>query len=204
MLSPVNVFPYIYKAKYDFNFESIQDRVDKHLQQAAVETELQGHDTLERDGGITSVVLSRTDPPHSWEEMNNFKEWLYKHVEEVWEEWRLAPCMKELTDSWMNIHPPGAYTAEHHHQNVQVAVSCYLSVPENSGRFMIQNPLNIYKLGEPLNYYYWDEEMDWIPVDVETNDVLFFPGWLKHRTEVNNSEENRYIMSLNIMGNLHA
>ena len=119
MLSPVNVFPYIYKAKYDFNFESIQDRVDKHLQQAAAETELQGHDTLERDGGITSVVLSRTDPPHSWEEMNNFKEWLYKHVEEVWEEWRLAPCMKELTDSWINIHPPGAYTAKHHHQNVQ-------------------------------------------------------------------------------------
>jgi len=29
--------------------------------------------------------------------------------------------------------------------------------------------------------------------------VLLFPGWLRHKTEINQSDENRYIMSINIM-----
>jgi len=201
MLSPVNVFPYIYKAQYDFNFESIQHVVDQHLDDAR---ERGNPVTLEKNGGVTSVVLCKENPPHGWPLFDDFKEWLFPTVDELWETWRMQPCCKTLSESWINVHPPGAYTAEHHHQNVQVAVSCYLSVPENSGRFVIQNPLNIYKLGEPLNYHYYDQEMDWMPIDVQTNDVLFFPGWLNHKTEVNKSNDNRYIMSMNIMGNLNA
>ena len=44
-------------------------------------------------------------------------------------------------------------------------------------------------------------EMDWEYIDVQTNDVLFFPGWLTHKTEVNKTNQNRYVMSLNVMGN---
>ena len=40
--------------------------------------------------------------------------------------------------------------------------------------------------------------MDWIPIDTEEGDFLVFPGWLKHKTETNNSSEMRYIMSVNI------
>ena len=43
--------------------------------------------------------------------------------------------------------------------------------------------------------------MDYVPIQVETNDVLFFPGWLTHKTEKSKSIENRYVMSLNVMGN---
>ena len=67
---------------------------------------------------------------------------------------------------------------------------------------MIQTPLQIYKMGEPLNYNYYDEGMDWMEIPVKTNDVLFFPGWLKHKTAVNRSLEDRYVMSLNIMGRI--
>jgi ectoine hydroxylase-related dioxygenase (phytanoyl-CoA dioxygenase family) len=66
---------------------------------------------------------------------------------------------------------------------------------------MIKNPLQIYKLGEPLDYYYYDNQKEWMPIEVKTNDVLFFPGWLTHKTEKNLSDEHRYVMSLNIMGN---
>ena len=66
---------------------------------------------------------------------------------------------------------------------------------------MVKNPYSIYKLGEPLDYNYYDQGMDWEYIDVQTNDVLFFPGWLTHKTEVNKTNENRYVMSLNVMGN---
>ena len=54
---------------------------------------------------------------------------------------------------------------------------------------------------EPLDYNYYAEGMDWEYIDVQTNDVLFFPGWLTHKTEVNKTNKNRYVMSLNVMGN---
>ena len=40
--------------------------------------------------------------------------------------------------------------------------------------------------------------MEWEPIEVKTNDVIFFPGWLRHKTEKNNSDENRYVMSANM------
>jgi len=33
---------------------------------------------------------------------------------------------------------------------------------------------------------------------VETNDVLIFPGWLKHRVQPNNTNEERIVMTFNI------
>ena len=41
-------------------------------------------------------------------------------------------------------------------------------------------------------------EYDWVTIPVKTNDVIFFPGWLLHRTEPNQVDEKRYVMSINI------
>ena len=65
--------------------------------------------------------------------------------------WRMMPMRRQLDSSWLNVHPTGGYTEEHHHQNVQIAVSCYLDVPEGSGRFMVKNPLMEMKKERYLN-----------------------------------------------------
>lgn len=202
-MESVNPFPIIHKAQYDFKFgPELKGKCLEYLGFANDKIRKEKLDTLEKDGGITTVPVSNICPPHSWDEFEDFKLWLFKQVDEVWEHWKLNPAAQRyLSESWINLHPPGAYTAEHHHQNVTVAVAAYLEVPENSGRLLIKNPLQIYKMGEPLNYYYYDQKMDWMPIDVKTNDVLFFPGWLTHATERNLSLDDRYIMSLNIMGN---
>ena len=201
MLSPLNPHPYIYKGHYDFKFESIRNKVNDYINHADRYTKLEGIDTHEKNGGVTTVVLSKTDPPHNWDEFTEFKEtYLYKKIDELWALWRMMPMRRQLDSSWINVHPPGAYTEEHHHQNVQVAVSCYLKVPPKGGRFMIENPLQVYRKNEPLVYDYYDNEYQWSPIEVNTNDILFFPGWLTHKTEINESKNDRYIMSLNVVG----
>ena len=40
--------------------------------------------------------------------------------------------------------------------------------------------------------------MEWSPIEVTTGDVIFFPGWLNHKTEKNMSKENRFVMSWNL------
>ena len=196
-----NPFPYILKSKFDFKFDTFRDKVDGHIIAAKEQIDVHKYDTFEKGGGVTSVVINKIIPPHVWDEFETFRPWLYERVNRVWDTWKLSPMEKHLSDSWINMHPPGAWTAEHHHQNVTVAVAAYLHVPEGSGRFMVKNPFAQYKLGEPLDYNYYSQGMDWESIDVKTGDVLFFPGWLTHKTEVNESEEDRYVMSLNIMGN---
>ena len=198
-----NPFPIIHRCKYDFNFEksSLKARTMGHMEAAKSVIEENKYDTMEKGGGTTSVVISREVPPHVWEEFEDFMPWFYERVNRIWDLWHLTPMNKMLSESWINVHPKGAWTAAHHHQNVTVACAAYLHVPEGSGRFMVKNPYSIYKLGEPLDYNYYDMEMDWEYIDVQTNDVLFFPGWLTHKTEVNETDNNRYVMSLNVMGN---
>ena len=198
-----NPFPIIHRCKYDFNFEksSLKARTMGHMEAAKSVIDEKKYDTMEKGGGTTSVVISREVPPHIWEEFEDFMPWFYERVNRIWDLWHLTPMNKMLSESWINVHPKGAWTAEHHHQNVTVACAAYLHVPEGSGRFMVKNPYSIYKLGEPLDYNYYDMEMDWEYIDVQTNDVLFFPGWLTHKTEVNKTDKNRYVMSLNVMGN---
>ena len=198
-----NPFPIIHRCKYDFNFEksSLKARTMGHMGAAKSVIEENKYDTMEKGGGTTSVVISREVPPHVWEEFEDFMPWFYERVNRIWDLWHLTPMNKMLSESWINVHPKGAWTAEHHHQNVTVACAAYLHVPEGRGRFMVKNPYSIYKLGEPLDYNYYDMEMDWEYIDVQTNDVLFFPGWLTHKTEVNKTDKNRYVMSLNVMGN---
>jgi uncharacterized protein (TIGR02466 family) len=198
-----NPFPIIHRCKYDFNFEksSLKARTMGHMEAAKTIIDEKKYDTHEKGGGTTSVVISKEVPPHVWEEFEDFLPWFYERVNRVWDIWHLSPMTKHLSDSWINVHPKGAYTDEHHHQNVTVACAAYLHVPEGSGRFMVKNPYYQYKLGEPLDYNYYDQGMDWEYIDVQTNDVLFFPGWLTHKTEVNETNQNRYVMSLNVMGN---
>ena len=201
MLSPLNPHPYIYKSSYDFNFQTVKNKVQDYIRHADEKIQKENINTHEKDGAVTTVVLCKEDPPHNWEEFKSFREdWLYGKIDELWSMWRMIPMRRQLDSSWLNVHPTGGYTEEHHHQNVQIAVSCYLDVPEGSGRFMVKNPLQVYKMNEPLVYDYYPNQYEWDYIDVKTNDVLFFPGWLTHKTEVNKVENDRYIMSLNVVG----
>ena len=94
----------------------------------------------------------------------------------------------------------GGYTGEHLHHGINLACACYLKVPDNSGGLQIKNPLAAYDTSEPKVDWYYRIELEWMTIPVETNDVIFFPGWLLHRTEVNHTTKGRYVMSINIHG----
>ena len=217
-LHDINPFPYVFKAKYDFKFEENRAKIEDLINKSKSIIDEHELRTPELGGGTTSVVMLGTgtkgedgkikpfEPPHAWKEWEHFTTvWLPEQLERVWSEWRLEPAKKYISESWINEHPPGAWTEEHDHHNVTVAMGCYLDVPRDGGRLMLKNPMQSYKYAEPIHHTYWDkspttgEDMSWAYIPVETNDVVFFPGWLRHKTEVNNNrKESRYIMSLNV------
>lgn len=161
--------------------------------------------TPEIDDAVTSVVMMGLGnengpfkPPTAWEEYEYFTtKWLPDRVNRIMERWKLANAPLHISESWINVHNKGGWTEEHDHQLSVIALGCYLNVPENSGRLLIKTPMQAYKYSEPLHPDYWNG-MEWEAIDVKTNDVIFFPGWLRHKTEKNTSDESRYVMSANI------
>ena len=191
----LNPFPIVFKDTYEFDFDKHKEKFDMIFSQIEPENNTQ----LERDGGTSSVSRTYTDPPHEWPEFEDFKQWLMDRTNMIADVWNFDErCGLEFTESWCNVHPRGAYTSKHHHQGVAIATSSYLSVPPDSGRFLIQNPYEHFKRSEPVREEYHMAQYDFIPIDVRTNDVLFFPGWLSHKTEKNFQDELRYVMSWNI------
>ncbi len=196
-MEELNPFPYIFKTQFDFEFEDIREKVEDYITRSKEYTDEQGLITPERDGGITTVVLD--DFPHLWEEMEPLQGFLSECVGEYWNKLKFHDGLsKRVVRSWINKHPEGGWTGEHNHHGICIAVACYLHVPPGSGRLMIKNPMMPYKMAEPLHPSFFPMGMEWTYIDVKTNDMLLFPGWLNHKTEVNQTKEDRYIMSLNI------
>ena len=209
LCEPLDAFPpYIYKAKFDFKFENIRDKVDTFLNDVAIIKEEHGLGDPENDGGISSVHYAHADKyeyenhrfglPYTWPEFKEYYNFLQYVMGSICSEWGYDPnWQRQIEESWINVHPPGAWTGEHHHQNAMFATTAYLSKPKNSGEFLVRNPLEIYKKGEPTHPDYWNMQRYWAPINVDTNDILIFPGWVTHKTQKNHSEENRYILSSN-------
>lgn len=202
--------PYIFKTKFDFKFDTFRDKVDQYLKDSKqLSTRLNAGDPEDGDA-ITGVHFNKHckgcyefddlkiwDVPHNWEEFKTFFEFVEDTTPFLMGEWfqNYGPNKMHVGQSWINVHRKGGWTTPHHHQNSVISIAAYLDVPPSSGNFLIENPLRPYKCSEPLgeNYDFWGS------IEVETNDVLFFPGWLTHKTQKNMSNNLRYVLSTNIL-----
>lgn len=181
--------PLVYKYNYDFQWDKIKDEVYDHLN-------LVEHASAVEKGNSTSSVGARYYGPHTWNSFQPFMQWLQQPLLETWERLNYSientNCSPE--QSWLNLHKRSGETLEHAHGYVELVVTCYLTLPENSGFIEYKDPLEMVKINTPT-----PENSIFYEVPAKTNDVLIFPGWLKHRTQPNNTDDDRVVMTINCM-----
>lgn len=114
---------------------------------------------------------SNEHSPHNMEEFKPFYTWLSKKIGDRF----------FIGNSWINVQNTGGYTIEHNHANVDMVSAAYLSIPKNSG------------------YFEYKENLEWKPLPTISGDVIIFPGKLEHRTQVNNSTEDRWVITTNLI-----
>lgn len=187
-MTPINIFGnYLIKDSYKFDWATLKNQVDPILERPECATHPEvpnGHSTL----------MTVESMPHDWPELQNYIKWLSIKIPEVQLAWNLRQCRVQLINSWFNSHPPGARSTEHEHGNVDIVASAYPRFPKNSGRIQFKDPLEYHWHGYPVS---GDRNVFWKTVQLEENDVVFFPGWIKHRTEINTSKEDRYVLTMN-------
>ena len=200
--------PYVYRTKFNFGFDNYKSKVDSYLQDAKKITTTNNLKDPEEGDATTGVLFTDNNwkrfskdsnrdwsPPHKWQEFEDFVDFVSYVSPFLLSQWYdLAGQKSSIMNSWINVHNNGGWTTPHQHANTQIAIVGYLNVPKNSGNLLIENPLKPYLSAGPLS----NEYKFWGPIEVETNDVLFFPGWLWHQTEKNLTDESRYVLSANV------
>tara|TARA_A100001035_G_scaffold226568_1_gene187629 strand:- start:1695 stop:2306 length:612 start_codon:yes stop_codon:yes gene_type:complete len=178
----------IYKTSYDFNYPQIKPSIQKFINKRPANTS-----ALEK-GEAWSSVGWQYNPPHLWEEFKDFGSHLLLLLKEIYQANRILDKENCLLQSWLNTHGKGGETLEHSHNLVDFVVTSYLNLPENGGFIEFRDPLEYHKANSYINA----EEELWKPVHCTTNDVIIFPGWLKHRVQPNQSDEERVVMTINV------
>ena len=107
-------------------------------------------------------------------------------------------CEPDLTGLWAMINGPGSYNKLHSHPHNYLSGAFYLQVPENSGKLTFHDPRPQSEvLAPPFKQdqsIHLAPRVGWLP---KVNDLLIFPSWLNHEVEINNSKEDRIMLSFN-------
>ena len=105
----------------------------------------------------------------------------------------------ELTGLWGMINPPGSRNNVHTHPYNYLSGVYYLKVPKNSGNIVFIEPRPQAEVFEPPRNpdlsVHLAHSVQWEPKEKE---LIFFPSWLQHEVQENNSNEDRVIMSFNL------
>jgi|TARA_R100000773_G_C4202741_1_gene104655 uncharacterized protein (TIGR02466 family) len=105
----------------------------------------------------------------------------------------------ELTGLWGMINPPGARNSVHTHPLNYLSGVLYLKVPKNSGNLVFIEPRPQAEVFDP------PKKSDLLPNlahtvqwEAKEKNLIFFPSWLQHEVQQNNSNQDRVIMSFNL------
>ncbi len=101
--------------------------------------------------------------------------------------------------NWVNINKKGHKNSRHSHftSNLFMSGVYYAKVPENSGRIRFYDPRgHIIRDAKDTVHFFGDHVYQYIVP--QEGMLLFFPTWLEHDVEENESDEDRVSVSFNI------
>lgn len=132
-------------------------------------------------------------------------DWLLKEVRELVTEagnyyQQQDPIYRKKTKSfigseikyWTNINNPGSRNSLHEHKLWHYVAVYYLQ-SNGTGDIVFANPMNLTEGCNPYSPFV--SNLAFNPSD---GDLLLWPAWLPHETEVNNSNKHRINIAMNI------
>lgn len=160
-----------------------------------------GHDWCEREGypGYTSYAslddLPKRAPAfsdlvtHLDAKTAAFAEALY---------WDLGSASLQCDSLWINILGEGGHHSGHIHPNSVISGTCYIAMPEGSGRIKFEDPrLPMLMAAPPLKTDAPDGGSRFHYVSPSVGEVLMWESWLRHEVMPSRSEEARISISFN-------
>ncbi|MEL6858465.1 MAG: TIGR02466 family protein [Pseudomonadota bacterium] len=160
-----------------------------------------GHDWCDREGypGYTSYA-SLNDLPQRAPAFAALVTELDKaaHAFAEAQYWALGSAQLVCDSLWINILGEGGHHSGHIHPNSVISGTCYVAVPEGSGRIKFEDPrLPMMMAAPPLKPGAPDSAQRFAYVAPQAGDVLMWESWLRHEVVPGHTEDPRISISFN-------
>ncbi len=145
--------------------------------------------------GVTSFDSGSLVDKPEWREVVAF---IYSFASTMIQSVNNAASKPVFMNMWTTIYPPGAFVPEHVHSNALLSGVFYAKTPEKCGNLVFRDPASVAKIMFMRNMTEFPalETMHALPV--RAGSMVIFPAWLPHSTEINESNEDRIIVSFNL------
>ena len=112
--------------------------------------------------------------------------------------WKYIPGKVNLTEMWAIINKKNNFNLEHTHPNNYLSAAYYVKAPENCGSFKITNPNLISRERITMSDKKTEFNQNVAHIKPNEGDLLIFPAYLPHSVGMNQSDEDRIVISFNV------
>jgi len=138
--------------------------------------------------------------PHTWSQLNDYMVFIKETTDKIWKDWELANDIERyVTSSHINCQLKGQSVREHAHPGVDIVAVGYVYASPGTGNIQFRDPMEYCWQNLPKDTHPRD---NWRSIEIETDDVLFFPGFLNHKTEINQTDDPRWTINSMIRSRL--
>ena len=149
-------------------------------------------DSLEKGTEMSSKVIQKIGPDFN----SKFQKYIFRSFQTLG--WKTENKKMVISAMWAIINKKNDFNVLHSHPNASLSAAYYVGAPENCGKFIIEH-LNMAK----RNFYpevLQDNQLNAQAAGLEVNegDLLIFPGYLLHKVGMNESDQDRVVISFNV------
>lgn len=183
---------WLFETSYPFNQTEIIAKCEDYARNSPNFNNFNDHLEV---GDAGSTATNHKNPPHTWPELRDFFGYADQCARKIFESWKLVYDNIGITRSWVNRHRRGGWTNWHTHHNSDLLLVAYFKATENSGNLILADPLEYHWAGVPIETPVNHGHS--FTVKSETNKVVFMAPYIRHCTESNNTDDDRWVLSVN-------
>lgn len=188
-----NIFGnFVFKTKYKFDYKNIKSICDILLNE---------HNKFPKEEIHINSHSSFYNPlqPHNQIQFKDFYDFIRPiYLDLIINKWHFPKNLNyEVGTSWVNTYSNDGYIQEHTHLGMRTVCVCsaYILHKKNAGNLLFKNPYYEYKKSMvDLQNDNWLYES----INIDEDDVVFFPAEIPHKSEPNKSNSERLVLSSNI------
>tara|TARA_R100000700_G_C3140081_1_gene122201 strand:+ start:430 stop:1029 length:600 start_codon:yes stop_codon:yes gene_type:complete len=189
----LNLHSFFITPVFSFNLEGYSSLKDDII-------EFKKEDQIGVKGRSTDGGWHSKDNLHNHPNFSNLRSEIFNFADEAFMHLGVQKMyMPEMTGMWGIINPPGSSNKLHNHPYNFLSGVFYLQVPENSGQIIFHDPKpQAEVLSPPKVENHSIHVAHRVNFQPKNGTLLFFPSYLNHEVEENNSQDDRIIVSFNI------
>jgi uncharacterized protein (TIGR02466 family) len=103
-----------------------------------------------------------------------------------------------ILNAWVNAVKKGGFVSSHNHNPIPISGVFYIKANKGQGNLYLENPSDLFigRLPYKANNEYTPHRFNY-EIESRSGKLVLFPGWMKHFTKENTTDDIRISMAVN-------